>query len=56
MLYLGSLALMFVSAFWSIDDFTGQLVKEFTLDNFEQLFTDPSTGPWRSGPWGSRRR
>ena len=37
LLYLGSLALMFVSAFWSLDDFTGQLVREFTLDNFEQL-------------------
>ena len=40
--YLGALALLFVTAFWRIDDFTGQVTREFTLDNFENLFTTPA--------------
>lgn len=39
--YLGSLAIMFVSAFWSVDSFTGSLVKQFTTDNFHTLLTEP---------------
>jgi putative spermidine/putrescine transport system permease protein len=39
--YLGSLAAMLVAAFWSIDDFTGQIVKTTTLDNFRTLVEDP---------------
>lgn len=38
--YLGSLAVMFVSAFWSTDSFTGSLVKKFTTDNFHTLITE----------------
>jgi putative spermidine/putrescine transport system permease protein len=38
--YLGSLAVMFVSAFWSTDSFTGALVKHFTMDNFHILITE----------------
>ncbi|MFI5958167.1 ABC transporter permease [Cryptosporangium sp. NPDC051539] len=37
--YLGSLAALFVAAFWSVNDFTGQIVRTWTLDNFTQLFT-----------------
>ena len=39
-LYLGSLAIMVVAAFWSTDSFTGQLIKEPTLDNFTTLFSN----------------
>ena len=40
-LYLGSLAIMLVSSLWSVDSFTGALVKQPTLDNYRTLFTDP---------------
>jgi putative spermidine/putrescine transport system permease protein len=36
-LYLGSLAIMIVAAFWTTDDFTGALVKQPTLANFQTL-------------------
>ena len=36
-LYLGSLAIMIVAAFWSTDDFTGALIKQPTLANFQTL-------------------
>jgi putative spermidine/putrescine transport system permease protein len=39
-IYLGSLAALFLTAFWSVDDFTGQLVKTFTMKNFQQVFTN----------------
>ena len=38
-LYLGSLAIMLVAAFWTTDDFTGQLVKTPTFKNFHTLLT-----------------
>jgi len=37
--YLGALAALFVAAFWSVNDFTGQIVRAWTLDNFTSLFT-----------------
>ena len=40
--YLGSLAALFVTAFWTVDDFTGQLVHTFTLANFREFFTNPA--------------
>ena len=40
--YLGALALLFVTAFWTIDDFSGQVTRQFTLDNFANLFTTPA--------------
>lgn len=39
-LYLGSLAIMVVAAFWSTDSFTGALIKEPTLDNFRTLLSN----------------
>jgi putative spermidine/putrescine transport system permease protein len=39
-IYLGSLAALFLTAFFAVDDFTGQLVKTFTLKNFQQVFTN----------------
>ena len=38
--YLGSLAVLMVSAFWSRNSFTGAVVHTFTLDNLARLFTD----------------
>jgi len=38
--YLGALAALFVTAFWHTDAFTGQVVTEWSLDNFATLFTD----------------
>ena len=38
--YLGALAALFVTAFWHTDSFTGQVVTEWSLDNFATLFTD----------------
>jgi putative spermidine/putrescine transport system permease protein len=39
--YLGSLVVLFVSAFWSVDSFSGDLVKQPTLDNFRTLVETP---------------
>lgn len=40
-LYLGSLAVLFVSAFWTTNSFTSEVVKVWSTDNFHQLFTLP---------------
>ena len=42
MVYLGSLAALFITAFWQVDDFTGQIVRTFTLENFQLVFTTPA--------------
>ncbi|GAA4627197.1 ABC transporter permease [Actinoallomurus vinaceus] len=36
--YLGSLAALFAAAFWTTDDFTGEVVKQFSLGNFQELW------------------
>ncbi|HSC20470.1 MAG TPA: ABC transporter permease [Solirubrobacterales bacterium] len=48
--YLGSLALLLVAAFWSVDPLSGLTVKEFTLENFEALWNEPvyRTIVWRT--------
>jgi putative spermidine/putrescine transport system permease protein len=38
--YLGSLAVLLVSAFWSTNAFTGAVVRTFTLDNVVRVLTD----------------
>jgi putative spermidine/putrescine transport system permease protein len=40
--YLAALAVLFASAFWSIDSFTGKLTHTWTWDNFHTVFTDPT--------------
>lgn len=40
-LYLGSLAVLIASSFWSVDSLTGQLIKVPTLRNFQTLVTTP---------------
>ncbi|MGH2911650.1 MAG: ABC transporter permease [Solirubrobacteraceae bacterium] len=41
LIYLAALALLFISALWQVDSFTGNLVHSWTLDNFKTLFTVP---------------
>jgi putative spermidine/putrescine transport system permease protein len=48
--YLGSLALLLVAAFWSVDPLSGLTIKSFTLENFESLINEPvyRTIVWRT--------
>lgn len=39
-LYLGSLAALFITSIWKIDTFTSKVVREFTLSNFIDVLTD----------------
>ncbi|MFE0702382.1 ABC transporter permease [Streptomyces sp. NPDC058872] len=39
--YLGSLAALFLSAFWSTDAFTSEVVRIWTSQNFEELIGSP---------------
>ncbi|AQA03678.1 spermidine/putrescine ABC transporter permease [Mycobacterium sp. MS1601] len=39
--YLGSLAVLMVSAFWGTNSFTGAVVHTFTTDNLIRVLTDP---------------
>jgi putative spermidine/putrescine transport system permease protein len=39
--YLGSLVVLLLSAFWTADAFTAKLVHEFTLDNFRRIIETP---------------
>jgi putative spermidine/putrescine transport system permease protein len=38
LIYLGALFLLFLSALWSVDSFSGKVVHSWTLSNFETLF------------------
>lgn len=38
--YLGALAVIFLTAFWTTDDFTNEVVQTFTLDNLRSAVTD----------------
>ncbi len=40
-LYLGSLLVLLITAFWSVDPLSGNVIKEFSLDNFEELVNVP---------------
>ena len=39
--YLGSLAVLFVAAFWQLDPLATKVVHDFTLDNFRTLVEEP---------------
>jgi putative spermidine/putrescine transport system permease protein len=39
--YLGSLTVLLISSLWTVNSFTGQLVREPTLDNFRTIFAEP---------------
>jgi putative spermidine/putrescine transport system permease protein len=49
-LYLGSLALLLVTAFWTVDPVSGLVTKSFSFENFERLFNEPVYGTiiWRT--------
>ncbi|HEY2715512.1 MAG TPA: ABC transporter permease [Solirubrobacterales bacterium] len=40
-LYLGSLAVLLITAFWTVDPLSGSVIKEFSLENFEELVNVP---------------
>jgi putative spermidine/putrescine transport system permease protein len=37
--YLGALAALLITSLWTQDDFTGEIQRQWTLDNFRDLFT-----------------
>ena len=39
LIYLAALVLLFISALWTVESFTGNVVHNWTLDNFKTLFT-----------------
>jgi len=39
--YIGSLIVLLVTAFWSVDALSGEVVQEFSLENFEALWNEP---------------
>ena len=42
LVYIASLVLLLVTAFWTIDTFTTQIVQSWNLDNFRIIVTDPT--------------
>ena len=41
-IYFASLALLLITAFWTIDPFTTQIVQAWNLDNFRIILTEPT--------------
>ena len=39
--YLGSLAVLFIAAFWQLDDFSGEIVQDPGFQNFKELIETP---------------
>ena len=39
--YLGSLAVLFVASLWQLDDFSGEIVHNYGLQNFQELWETP---------------
>jgi putative spermidine/putrescine transport system permease protein len=39
--YLGSLAVLLIAAFWSVDPLSGEVVRGLSFENFETLFDEP---------------
>jgi putative spermidine/putrescine transport system permease protein len=39
--YLGSLAVLLISGFWTVDPLSGEVVRGFSLENFETLVNEP---------------
>src|SRR2546430_16526029 len=42
LIYLAALFLLFLSALWSVDSFSGKIVHSWTLANFETLIKTPA--------------
>jgi putative spermidine/putrescine transport system permease protein len=39
--YLGSLAVLLIAGFWSVDPLSGEVIQGFSLENFETLIQEP---------------
>jgi len=39
-IYLGSLATLFITSIWTVDDFTNKVIRTFTLQNFIEIASD----------------
>ena len=39
-IYLGSLAALFITSIWTVDDFTNKIIRTFTLQNFAEILSD----------------
>ncbi|HEU4737057.1 MAG TPA: ABC transporter permease [Solirubrobacterales bacterium] len=39
--YLGSLAVLLIAAFWSVDPLSGEVVQGLSFENFETLYSEP---------------
>jgi putative spermidine/putrescine transport system permease protein len=47
--YLGSLVVLLLAAFWDTDPFTSEVVRTFTFDNFQTIWTRRCTATsWRT--------
>jgi putative spermidine/putrescine transport system permease protein len=42
LIYLAALAILFVSAFWRVDSFTGDVVRDWNVDNFRTIVESPT--------------
>lgn len=42
LIYLAALVALFISAFWTVDSFTGEIVHEWSLENFITIAGDPT--------------
>jgi putative spermidine/putrescine transport system permease protein len=49
-LYLGSLVVLLIAAFWTVDPLSGAVIQGFSLENFESLVNEPvyQTIVWRT--------
>jgi putative spermidine/putrescine transport system permease protein len=49
-LYLGSLVVLLIAAFWTVDPLSGAVIQGFSLENFESLANEPvyQTIVWRT--------
>jgi len=39
--YIGSLVVLLAASFWTLGELSGEVQQTFTLDNYEQIFTEP---------------
>src|SRR5258707_14756035 len=42
LIYLAALVILFVSAFWKVDAFSGNLIHAWNVENFRTIFSDPT--------------
>src|ERR1700749_4278352 len=42
LVYIASLVILLITAFWSVNPFTTNIDKTWTLSNFHQIFTTPA--------------